>query len=48
MGGMRNKGSTEKVLREGLEAEARALTDIGNDFMIRHSETTKIPLSDSA
>ena len=32
--------------RERLEKEARALTDIGNDFMIRHSETDRHPLTD--
>lgn len=33
-------------LRERLETEARELTDIGNDFMIRHSETDRHPLTD--
>ena len=33
-------------LRERLETEARELTKIGNDFMIRHSETDKHPLTD--
>ena len=33
-------------MRERLEAEARELTDIGNQFMIRHSETDRHPLDD--
>lgn len=28
-----------------LESEARSLTDVGNNFMIRHSERDKIPLA---
>ena len=34
----------EEHLRGLLENEARTLTDIGNTFMIRHSETDKVPL----
>ena len=33
-------------MRERLECEARELTDIGNDFMIRHSEVDRHPLDD--
>jgi hypothetical protein len=33
--------------RELLESEARALTEIGNEFRIRHSETTKEPVNSS-
>ena len=33
-------------LRQVLDAEAKALTDIGNEFRIRHSETTQELLSD--
>ena len=33
-------------MRDRLETEARELTDIGNQFMIRHSETDRIPLDD--
>ena len=33
--------------REMYEAEFKALTKIGNDFRIRHHETTKIDISDS-
>ncbi len=35
-------------LRGRLEQEARELTDIGNTFMIRHTETDKVPVVDSA
>ncbi|MGD0080768.1 MAG: hypothetical protein ABSB80_09000 [Methanoregula sp.] len=34
-------------LREKLDSEARALTEIGNQFMIRHTETDKIPITSS-
>ena len=37
----------EPTLRERVEREARELTDIGNSFMIRHSETDKVPISES-
>ena len=36
--------SPEEHFRERLDREARELTDIGNTFKIRHSETTQIPL----
>lgn len=38
--------SSEPNFRGVLETEARLLTDIGNDFMIRHTEVTKIPITD--
>ncbi len=38
--------SDEPNFRQVLEAEARLLTDIGNDFMIRHAEVDKIPIVD--
>ena len=37
----------EPTLRERAEGEARELTDIGNNFMIRHSETDKVPIKES-
>lgn len=37
----------EPALRERVEREARELTDIGNSFMIRHSEVGKVPINDS-
>ena len=43
-----DKGAQEPPFRQLLEAEAGTLTAIGNDFMIRHTETTKTPVSDSA
>jgi hypothetical protein len=43
-----DKGAAEPNFRQLIEAEARALTDIGNNFMIRHTETTKTPISESA
>lgn len=38
----------EPKFREMLEAEAKQLTDIGNAFQIRHSETTQKRLHDTA
>lgn len=43
-----DKVTTEPVLRAKIEDEARELTDIGNMFMIRHTETGKIPIVESA
>ncbi|MBI4472758.1 MAG: hypothetical protein HY646_08825 [Acidobacteria bacterium] len=43
-----DKASTEPVFRTKLEEEATELTKIGNTFMIRHTETDKIPVTDSA
>jgi hypothetical protein len=40
-------GSSDSRFRQVLENEARALTDIGNDFMIRHTESTREPLTSS-
>ena len=36
--------ATEPRLRELLDTEARALTQAGNDFMIRHAEVGKAPI----
>jgi hypothetical protein len=41
-----DKGSDEPHFREVLENEARLLTDIGNNFMIRHAEVNKTPIVD--
>lgn len=41
------KASTIPSLREQLQKEARELTEIGNKFMIRHTETDKIPITES-
>jgi hypothetical protein len=37
----------EPTLRDRVEGEARELTDIGNIFMIRHSETDRVPIKES-
>jgi hypothetical protein len=42
-----DKASSAPPFRAILEAEAKALTDIGNNFMIRHTETDKIPITES-
>jgi hypothetical protein len=42
-----DKVSNEPVFRGKLEAEAQELTAIGNTFMIRHTETGKIPIVES-
>jgi hypothetical protein len=39
-----DKAATEPRFRERLETEAKELTDIGNKFTIRHTETDKIPI----
>ena len=43
-----NKVSSEPVFRAKLDAEAQELTTIGNTFMIRHTETDKVPVVESA
>jgi hypothetical protein len=40
--------TTEPTLRQAIEDEAIALTGIGNKFMIRHTETDKVPVIASA
>ena len=42
------KASSESRFRERLDYEAAELTNIGNSFMIRHTETTKTPITSSA
>ena len=42
------KASIEPSFQERLKKEAGELTDIGNKFMIRHTETDKVPISESA
>jgi AbiJ N-terminal domain 4 len=41
-----DRAANEPNFRGMLEAEARALTEIGNDYMIRHAEVNKIPIND--
>jgi hypothetical protein len=43
-----DKAAKEPNLRARLEKEAMELTEIGNNFMIRHTETTKPPITESA
>jgi hypothetical protein len=47
-GRLLDKAAAESTLRARLEDEAIALTNIGNTFMIRHTETDRIPITDSA
>ncbi|EGH98944.1 hypothetical protein PLA106_22863, partial [Pseudomonas amygdali pv. lachrymans str. M302278] len=42
-----NRASSETVFRGVLEAEVKALTDIGNSHLIRHSEPTQTPVIDT-
>jgi AbiJ N-terminal domain 4 len=44
VGVLLDRMADEPKLRETLDAEARALTDVGNGFMIRHTEVNKIPI----
>ncbi len=39
-----DKAATEPNFRERLEREARELTEIGNNFMIRHTERDKVTI----
>ncbi|MGO9211841.1 MAG: AbiJ-NTD4 domain-containing protein [Terriglobales bacterium] len=41
-----DRAAAEPRFRELLESEARLLTDIGNNFMIRHAEVSKTPIAD--
>ena len=42
-----DKASTDLNFRKILDDEGTTLTRIGNDFMIRHKETNKIPITES-
>jgi hypothetical protein len=42
-----DKTTNEPAFRTLIEEEARELTDVGNLFMIRHTETNKVPIVDS-
>jgi hypothetical protein len=46
-GRLLNKAAAEPALRARLEQEACELTEIGNKFMIRHTETDKIRITES-
>jgi hypothetical protein len=41
-----DRGSSQPEFRQVLEAEARQLTEVGNSFMIRHTEVDKLPITD--
>lgn len=43
-----DRAAAEANFRALLETEATTLTKTGNDFMIRHTETTKTPVGDSS
>jgi hypothetical protein len=42
-----DRAGSEPNFRQLLETEAKELTAIGNNFMIRHTETTKTPIESS-
>jgi hypothetical protein len=42
-----DRASKEPTLRQLLEDEALVLTDVGNKFMIRHTEVGKVPVRQS-
>lgn len=42
-----DKAATEPHMRQLLEDESRALTEIGNEFRIRHHESTKVEIAES-
>ena len=39
--------TSEPQLRDRIEVEARQLTEIGNEFLIRHTEVNKLPITES-
>lgn len=43
-----SKASPDATFRAALDAEAKALTDIGNSFHIRHTEVSQTAVTDSA
>jgi hypothetical protein len=47
IGVLLDRGSRETQLRLRLEVEARQLTEIGNEFLIRHSEVGNVPITES-
>jgi AbiJ N-terminal domain 4 len=46
IGVLLDKAASEAGMRNLIEAEARELTEIGNAFMIRHTEVNKTPIAD--
>src|SRR6185436_7801048 len=47
VGRLLDKATAEPVMRAKLEQETRELTEIGNIFMIRHTEVDKILITES-
>jgi hypothetical protein len=45
--GLLTKLSLNPAFHVRIEKEAKELTDIGNSFMIRHTERNKIPITES-
>jgi hypothetical protein len=43
-----DKAATDPAFRDLLEREALLITEIGNKFMIRHSEVGKVPITVAA
>jgi hypothetical protein len=41
-----DRAANERTFRGLLEVDARQLTEVGNTFMIRHTEVNKIPITD--
>jgi hypothetical protein len=41
-----DRAAAEPTFRALLETEARLLTDVGNNFMIRHAEINKVPIGE--
>lgn len=39
-----DKASAEPAFGHLIETEAKELTEVGNQFMIRHTETNKVPI----
>ena len=46
-GALLDRTTTEPTMRGVLETEARQLTELGNQFMIRHTEVGKVPVTES-
>lgn len=47
VGSLLTKAASDAPLRDRLDKEARELTEIGNSFMIRHTEVGKVPVTES-
>lgn len=47
IGKLFDKATTNSMFKDALNSEALALTNIGNNFMIRHTEIGKVPIESS-